>query len=278
MGGEHDEPVRKTAGLLTDASALFIGAGAGMGVDSGLPDFRGTEGFWRAYPAIRKLGHRFEEMANPDWFERDPRLAWGFYGHRLNLYRRTRPHAGFDILLRWLRRKPGGGCVFTSNVDGQFQTAGFTAERVVECHGSIHRLQCAAPCSEETWTAPDLSLDVDGETLRAEGGLLWCSQCGGMARPNILMFGDWHWVEGPTVAQQSRMARWLQSARDRRAVVLEFGAGMAVPTVRHRCEQVATTLGVTLIRVNPRDAGGPRGTISIELGAKDALTRIEDLL
>ncbi len=62
-----------------------------MGVDSGLPDFRGAEGFWRAYPVMAKLGLSFEEMANPAWFQTDPHLAWAFYGHRLNLYRRTQP-------------------------------------------------------------------------------------------------------------------------------------------------------------------------------------------
>jgi len=68
---------------------MGLGAGAGMGVDSGLPDFRGDEGFWKAYPPMAKLGIRFSSMANPRWFESDPELAWGFYGHRLNLYRAT---------------------------------------------------------------------------------------------------------------------------------------------------------------------------------------------
>ena len=74
---------------IESCEGLLIGAGAGMGVDSGLPDFRGDDGFWKAYPAFikRKLG--FREIANPHWFQTHPRQAWGFYGHRLNLYRRT---------------------------------------------------------------------------------------------------------------------------------------------------------------------------------------------
>lgn len=55
-----------------------------MGVDSGLPDFSGDEGFWNAYLALAKTNVKFYEIANPSNFERDPKLAWGFHGHRLN--------------------------------------------------------------------------------------------------------------------------------------------------------------------------------------------------
>src|SRR5436189_6030379 len=96
-----NEAVKVAAEAIADADALLITAGAGMGVDSGLPDFRGTEGFWRAYPAFAKLGLQFQQLANPAWFRRDPALAWGFYGHRLRLYRDSVPHEGFAILLRW---------------------------------------------------------------------------------------------------------------------------------------------------------------------------------
>ncbi len=139
--------------MIASAGALLFTAGAGMGVDSGLPDFRGPEGFWRAYPAFAKLGIRFEEAANPAWFRRDPALAWGFYGHRLELYRRTVPHGGFGILARWAERAPSGAFVFTSNVDGHFQLAGFPEDSVMECHGSIHFLQCVEECHQGIFPA-----------------------------------------------------------------------------------------------------------------------------
>jgi NAD-dependent SIR2 family protein deacetylase len=93
--------IRAAAELIADADALLVTAGAGMGVDSGLPDFRGAEGFWRAYPALGRRGLQFHQVASPRTFETDPALAWGFYGHRLDLYRRITPHPGFDILRRW---------------------------------------------------------------------------------------------------------------------------------------------------------------------------------
>lgn len=113
------------ADLIAHADALLIAAGAGIGVDSGLPDFRGTEGFWKAYPALGRRGLNFEEVASPRTFVRDPGLAWGFYGHRLDLYRRTVPHTGFRLVRAWGERMLNGAFVFTSNVDGQFQRAGF---------------------------------------------------------------------------------------------------------------------------------------------------------
>lgn len=84
----------KAKEVIKQADSVLITAGAGMGVDSGLPDFRGKEGFWRAYPYAKKLGLNFQDLANPRWFIENPRLAWAFYGHRLNLYRNTQPHEG----------------------------------------------------------------------------------------------------------------------------------------------------------------------------------------
>ena len=91
----------QAAETILAADALLIGRGAGMGVDSGLPDFRGPEGFWRAYPAFQ--GRRFQEISNPVWFSKTRRMAWGFFGHRLHLYRATAPHAGFQILRQGIR-------------------------------------------------------------------------------------------------------------------------------------------------------------------------------
>jgi NAD-dependent SIR2 family protein deacetylase len=85
-----DRSAQRAADLIDQASALVIAAGAGMGVDSGLPDFRGRSGFWQAYPALASAGLDFSELASPHTFERDPRLAWGFYGHRLQLYPQVR--------------------------------------------------------------------------------------------------------------------------------------------------------------------------------------------
>src|SRR5215510_6472541 len=150
--------IRAAAEAVRTADALLIGAGAGMGVDSGLPDFRGPEGFWKAYPPFR--GQRFSDLSTPRWFRTDPALAWGFFGHRLNMYRAAVPHAGFACLRRWSRERPLGAFVFTSNVDGQFQKAGFAEDEVIECHGSIHFLQCTDYCAQPIYAADSIRVDV----------------------------------------------------------------------------------------------------------------------
>ena len=286
------ETLRRAAEAIGRAEALFVAAGAGMGVDSGLPDFRGDEGFWRAYPPFAELGYSFVDMANPAWFRRDPALAWGFYGHRLNLYAATRPHHGFELLRLWAGRLPGGALVgtpdgssglqrafvFTSNVDGHFQRAGFAPAAIVECHGSLRHLQCVAPCSDGIWPAGDLALPVDEATMRATPPLPTCPRCGALARPNVLMFGDWHWNGARTGEQERRASEWLQATRDQRLVVVECGAGTAVPTVRLQCERIARATGATLVRINPRESQGPPGTVSVPLGAREALEGIEALL
>jgi hypothetical protein len=117
--------IARAAQILHEADGIIVAAGAGMGVDSGLPDFRGNEGFWKAYPALAGAGIDFQMAASAGSFVRDPARAWGFYGHRLALYRRTVAHAGFGLIQKWSQAKPHGCSVFTSNVDGQFQLAGF---------------------------------------------------------------------------------------------------------------------------------------------------------
>lgn len=272
--GSDDAWVDEAAAAIDRAEALLVCAGAGMGVDSGLPDFRGNEGFWNAYPPYRALGVSFVNMADPTWFQQDPHFAWGFYGHRRNLYRRTEPHAGFSILRRWGETMPGGYFVFTSNVDHQFQRAGYDPTRLTECHGSIEHLQCVAKCGIGIVPADEATVVVDPQTMRAADPLPACPRCGGLARPNILMFGDWHWDPRRCTEQDERREAWLRAQRERRLVVVECGAGTAIPTVRDTAESHARGPH-TLVRLNPREPEVPSGQLGGAIGALAGLERID---
>jgi NAD-dependent SIR2 family protein deacetylase len=273
----NEDAIEKAAELVSKADALVIGAGAGMGVDSGLPDFRGNQGFWRAYPPYQKLGLDFVSLANPRWFRSDPTLAWGFYGHRLNLYRQTQPHDGFRILLSWAQRMKHGAFVFTSNVDGHFQRAGFPEDRVVEIHGSVHWMQCTKDCGAGIFAA-ETEVAIHEESIRAQEPLPVCPQCGALARPNILMFNDWDWDSNRSSVQQSRLSAWLREVGRSPMVIVECGAGTAIPTVRHFCEDLADGMSRKLIRINLREPEAPYGQISLAMGALESLGAIDERL
>lgn len=245
----NNEDIMRAAEWIYSADALIIAAGAGMGVDSGLPDFRGKDGFWNAYPALGKQNIQFHDIACPQAFEQTPNLAWGFYGHRLNLYRHTQPHAGFDILKKWGNNLPDGYSVFTSNVDGHFQRACFHEKQIHECHGSIHYLQCTQPCSDDVWPVQNYVPDVDEDACLLRNDPPQCKHCGALARPNILMFGDTRWNQSRVRLQEQRQEKWLSSIS--RPLVIELGAGTAIPSVRRFSEWIVHRYGGKLIRINP---------------------------
>lgn len=262
--------IAKATALIQQADAMLICAGAGMGVDSGLPDFRGDEGLWRAYPQLGKHRISFVEIANPNAFSDNAWLAWGFYGHRLNRYRKTKPHEGFRILQNIAKTLTHGAFIFTSNVDGQFQKAGFERSRIVECHGSIHHLQCCTPCSTTIWPADDLSVEIDEEHCRLISQLPICPECHGLSRPNILMFNDWHWISRRTEQQMERLHNWYRQTRQ--LIVLEIGAGIHVPTIRRTSE----SFHVPIIRINPDYPDVPKSSdIGLAMGAREALRLIQ---
>jgi NAD-dependent SIR2 family protein deacetylase len=269
--------IARAAKAIADADVIIVGAGAGMGVDSGMPDFRSADGFWGNYPLLN--GKRLDvlSMCNPDWFRNDPAFAWGFYGHRLNMYRDTPPHAGFEVLAHWVAQSRRGGFVYTSNIDSHFQKSGFHPSRIFEVHGSLQWLQCMDNCGIGLFTSDGLKIEVD-EALHVRGPLPRCRACGALARPNIVLYGDDGFDSSRSNDQRHRMDRYLQGIRGARAVVLEFGAGMTIPTVRDFCEDTARNLRGTFIRVNKSECSVPPDGIAIEMGAKAALLALNAAL
>lgn len=98
-----------------------------------------------------------------------------------------------------------------------------------------------------------------------------CPDCGELARPNILMFNDWEWLPQRLAAQQARYRQW--SAQ--RPVVIEIGAGTAIPSVRRFGE----ALSAPLVRINPRepDIKNPQA-VGLPMGALEALQALDRLL
>jgi len=272
----YKEKTKMAADAIAGSEALVVAAGAGIGVDSGLPDFRGDKGFWKAYPMYERLGLSFVEAANPAHFERDPAFGWGFYGHRLQMYRNTKPHEGFRIILNWIEVFKLDNFVVTSNVDGHFQKAGFSEDCVYEIHGSIHYLQCLNLCTYSIWENNEM-IEVDFETMKAKN-IPKCPKCGGVARPNILMFGDFSWLPYRSQEQSSRFEHFLEENSGKKMVVIEIGAGIAIPSIRHTSERLHRRFGATVIRINPREPEIAKPNIGIAEGGLKTLQDIKEVL
>jgi NAD-dependent SIR2 family protein deacetylase len=232
-----------------------------MSVDSGLPDFRGSRGIWTTLLPIGRREFDVHAFAHGSSFAATPRETWQFYNRALEICRSTKPHPGYTQLLDWAHSKRHGAFVYTSNVDGQFQTTGFDERRIVECHGTIHHFQCAHPCSPQIWPAPQSISSIAPPR---------CVRCGGPARPNCLLFSDPSWIVNRTNAQRLRLEVW--QAQPSNAVVIEIGAGLALPSVR----MFAESLRLPMIRINTHDAQAHTPhVISLYGAARDILRQID---
>ena len=239
--------------LIRKADGILITAGAGMSVDSGLPDFRSVGGFWNAYPMFKEHNISFEDIATPLAYKHNQELAYWFYGHRLVQYRNTIPHEGYQILKRWAGAKSHGYFVFTSNVDGHFQKAGFDDSHVYEVHGTLERLQCVNNCRGLSWSASSFQPVVDNKNVCLTSEKPYCPYCGGFARQNVLMFNDWSYASQYQDFKKVRLESWLKEVQN--LVVIELGAGKAIPTVRRFSERTAKAKKGGFTRINLQDAG-----------------------
>lgn len=240
--------------IIQEADAILITAGAGMGVDSGLPDFRGNEGLWKAYPPLKKAGYAFTQVESGYLFSKNPKLAWGFYGHRLNLYRETKPHYGFQLLHDLVKLKNNNYFIFTSNVDNHFQKAGFDKNKIYEVHGSIEYLQCINNCNNKVFKNHLKDMSIDMETLHVKD-IPYCKECNKVTVPNILLFGGTTFNEVRVKEQNKRFLQWLSDVKDLKVVILEIGAGKTVPTIRNFNDSYSKRHeNFKLIRINPLES------------------------
>eukprot|EP01097_Dermamoeba_algensis_P006408 TRINITY_DN4016_c0_g1_i2.p1 TRINITY_DN4016_c0_g1~~TRINITY_DN4016_c0_g1_i2.p1 ORF type:complete len:258 (-),score=30.54 TRINITY_DN4016_c0_g1_i2:41-814(-) len=254
-----------------------------MSVDSGLPDFRGPQGFWRAYPPMEKLKLKFSDMSNPQWFSKDPTFAWGFWAHRISLYSKAAPHSGYLTMKKWGESKNNNYFVFTSNVDGHYSKSGYPADKLCECHGCVNFMQCNSQCTDELWPTDDFKIpEVDTETFRAIGDLPKCKHCDSVASPNVLMFGDYRFIDEREEAQEAQFNKFISSVGNKKLVIIEIGAGQGVPTIRMVGESLIDRLAdTTMIRINwtAEDSIVPPGDhISIQMGGLNAINQIDQAL
>lgn len=269
--------LQEAAKIIKEATAILIGAGAGISTDSGLPDFRSKNGFWKEYPAYQKTNLNFHDLANPSLFHKDPHLAWGFYGHRIDMYKNTEPHIGFQILKKWASRINNNIFIYTTNVDQHFQKAGFSYNKIVEVHGDINTLQCTTECGYGRFNK-ELNLDIDLDTMRVVGDLPSCPNCGRMIRPNVLMFNDWSFNDGTPKEQFNKFQSWMNTLPQEKLAILEIGVGTKIPVVRIQCEILSFFMGVPNIRINLNECNTNNNNICLQMKSIDALTKLDQII
>jgi NAD-dependent deacetylase len=168
MSSVDNDSILRCATALRNGKRLAILTGAGVSAESGVPTFRASDGLWE--------GHRIEDVASPEGFDRNAKLVWEFYnGRRANLTR-VSPNPGHHALASLEELFGERFDLITQNVDGLHQAAG--NQRVHELHGNIRQTRCTE-CG-----------DVADHGLETLPAMPECPHCGGLLRPQIVWFGE----------------------------------------------------------------------------------------
>lgn len=154
---------------ISDAEYIVALTGAGMSVESGIAPFRGEGGLWKKYDP--------NKYAHIRAFRNDPERCWELFKLQIEEIFDAEPHEGHYALSTL--EEHGLHSVITQNIDGLHQQAGNSD--VIEVHGSLYRLKCT-DCREKKESSNFL------DEIR-EGGIPHCD-CGGMYRPDVVMFGE----------------------------------------------------------------------------------------
>lgn len=259
---------------LKSSKAIVITTGAGMGVDSGLADYRGNDGRWGKVKDQTKLNAM--EVSNPKYLAENPRYVWTMFIERMLEYKNTIPHKGFDILLKWIKKFKLDYFVLTSNVDEQFLKAGFDNQKYRELHGSIFYMQCSKPCTNKIWR---YNFDLDKTKKQIENNSFpQCPNCGSLIRPNIYMFRDNTYISNRSDKQNERYQNFLQIQKNNELIVFEIGSGPHVQSIRQKTRQLGIYFNSHIVRINPKDAKIKPPHIGIAKGALTTLTEIDDFL
>ena len=171
--------------LCLDGGAV-VRTGAGISAESGIPTFRGKEGYW----TVGSREYHPQELATHAAFSAMPWEVWAWYLYRRGVCRAAAPNAAHHALVRLEQALGERFALITQNVDGLHRRAG--SRRVFAIHGDIDHMRCAAECVPTPWPIPeDVPALTRGQTIpETVRAALACPRCGGPARPHVLWFDE----------------------------------------------------------------------------------------
>jgi NAD-dependent SIR2 family protein deacetylase len=299
--GPLGESLASATSFFEAAEAVLTVAGAGCSVDSGLPDFRGSDGWYRIDNTDISMDH-VDFHPGSDHFL----TSWGLIASMTSAFRKHVPHAGYDAVVTALFRNSQisgtlRGFVITSNIDGYFERAGVPASSIYEAHGAVNYLQCTSVGTSNQcefantlwWFCDELVEKIDAACL-ARGSpnpardlydLLPHCQCGALARPNVSHTTD---TDEEICTHRKRVQRlallaWLaeERAKSSKLLVVEVGCGNSPHSLRLDAEIVVSKHrngggSAAFIRIDPINASVPIGEnhLAVAAGAETSLIHI----
>jgi NAD-dependent deacetylase len=232
----------RLASLLDDVRAVrgkvVALTGAGISAESGIPTFRGEEGYW----VVGSRNYLPQEMATKAMFDLRPEEVWRWYLYRFGICRTAQPNAGHRALVALEEALGERFHLITQNIDGLHRRAG--SRRVFTIHGDAAWVRCAAECGLGRIDQPDLGTwGKDTPLDRAARARLSCPRCGGWLRPHVLWFDECYDEENYSMNSALRAA----AAADLLLVVGTSGA----TNLPMQIGQIAFGRGAALVDVNP---------------------------
>jgi NAD-dependent deacetylase len=218
---------------------LVVLTGAGISAESGIPTFRGKEGYW----TVGAKEYHPQEMATFAMFSREPEEVWSWYLYRRGVCRGAEPNDGHRAVVRMEEALQDRFLLITQNVDGLHLRAGNSLERTFQIHGNIDYGRCAKECGKPIFPLPEDLTKERGEKLTdADCERLRC-ECGAWARPHVLWFDECYDEE------HFRFNSSLQAAATA-SVLLVVGTSGAT-NLPMQVGQMALSTGATIVDVNP---------------------------
>lgn len=173
---------------------VFVITGAGVSAESGIPTFRGKNGYWRNFDPAK--------LATPGAFTRDPQLVWDWYRERRQRIRKARPNAAHEAIAR-LAKHSDEFLLVTQNVDDLHARAGISNDQMVQIHGDIFVTRCShcdfsekgrggspEPTGARVIPSESGRLRSIAPTSENDVGLPQCPECSALLRPGVVWFGE----------------------------------------------------------------------------------------